>query len=155
MNNDPEVPGDPEAQNKLGNSDQGEPAERGSVFRALIPSLDAFAAIQRSLASIDFSAVQAVQAARRSFEHTGALKKIIEAQEAIAKDFARSIDFSGIAATHKAIVDAGLAAQAVGAQKQWADSLAKSLDFAALNRAVSSSAALHEWARTSAAFNES
>jgi hypothetical protein len=152
VNNDPEVPGDPDEQNEVGTSDRGEPAESGSVFRASIPSLDAFAAIQRSLASIDFSAVQAAQ---RAFEHTGALKKIIEAQEAIAKDFARSIDFSGIAATHKAIVDAGLAMQAVGAQKQWADSLAKSLDFAALNRAVSSSAALHEWTRTSAAFNES
>ncbi|HUV57759.1 MAG TPA: hypothetical protein VMV96_03015 [Acidimicrobiales bacterium] len=152
MYNDPEVPGDPEEQNKLETSDQDEPAERGSVFRASIPSLDAFAAIQRNLAFIDFSAVQAAQ---RSFEHTGVLKKITEAQEAIAKDFARSINFSGIAATHKAIVDAGLAAQAMGSQKQWADSLAKSLDFAALNRAVSSSAALHEWARTSAAFNES
>lgn len=151
MNNDPKVPGDPDEQDKLGTSDQGEPAERGSVSRASIPSLDAFAAIQRSLVSVDFSAVQAAQGA---LEHTGALKKFIEAQEEVAKDFARLIDFSGIAATHKAIVDAGLA-QAVGAQKQWADSLAKSLDIAALNRAISSSAALHEWARTSAAFNES
>ena len=32
----------------------------------------------------------------------------------------------------------------MAAQKQWAESLAKSIDFSALNRAVSSSAALNE-----------
>ncbi len=152
MNDDPEVPGDPDKQDEEGTSDQGEPVESDSVFRSSVPSLDAFASIQRSLASIDFSAIQAAQ---RALEQAGAFKKIIEAQETIAKNFARSIDFSGIAATHKAIVDAMLAAQAVAAQKQWAESLAKSLDFSALDRAVSSSAALDEWARTSAAFNES
>lgn len=146
------MPGDPDEENEDGASDQEEPAESGPVFRGSVPSLDAFAAIQRTLASIDFSAIQAAQ---RAFEQAGAFPKIIEAQEAIARNFARSIDFSGIAATHKAIVDAGVAAQATAAQKQWAESLAKSIDFSALNRAVSSSAALDEWARTSAAFNES
>jgi hypothetical protein len=152
MSDDPEMPDDPDEENKEGASDQEEPAESGPVFRGSLPSLDAFAAIQRSLASIDFSAIEAAQ---RAIEQTGAFAKIIEAQEAIAKNFARSIDFSGIAATHKAIADAGVAAQAMTAQHQWAESLAKSLDFAALNRAVASSAALDEWARTSAAFNES
>ncbi|MDP9419521.1 MAG: hypothetical protein M3P53_05135 [Actinomycetota bacterium] len=152
MNDDPEAPGDRDEENEEETSDQGEPAERGPVFRGSVPSLDAFAAIQRSLASIDFSAIQAAQ---RAFEQAGAFKKVIEAQEAIAKNFARSIDFSGIAAAHQEIVDAGVPAQAMAAQKQWAESLAKSVDFSALNRAVSSSAALDEWARTSAAFNES
>lgn len=152
VNDDPEVPGDPDEESEHGTSDQGEPAERGPVLRRPVPSLDAFAAIQRSLASIDFSAIQAAQ---RTFEQAGAFKRIIEAQEAIAKNFARSIDFSRIAATHKAIVDTGVATQAMVAQKQWAEALANSVDFSALNRAVSSSAALDEWARTSTAFNES
>lgn len=152
---DSEVPGEPgrpDEENGQEVSDQRAPAERGPVFRGSIPSLDAFATIQRSLVSIDFSAVQAAQ---RAFGQGGAFKKIIEAQEEIATNFARSIDFSAIATTHKAIADAGVAAQAMAAQKQWAESLAESVDFSALNRAVLSSAALDEWARTSAAFNES
>jgi hypothetical protein len=152
MSDVPEPQGDHGAENEEGTPDQGEPAERGPVFRTSSPSLDAFAAIQRSLASIDFSAVQAAQ---RAFEQADAFKKIIETQEAIAKNFAGSIDFSGIASTHKAIVDAGAAVPATVAQQKWAESLAKSVDFSALNRAVSSSAALDEWARTSASFNES
>lgn len=152
MSDDPETPGDPDKENEDETSDQGQPAERGPVVGGSVPSLDAFAAIQRSLASIDFSAVRAAQ---RAVEEAGAFKKIIEVQDAIAKNFARSIDFSRIAATHRAIVDAGLAGQAMAAQKQWAETLAKAIDFSALNRAVSSSAALDEWARTSVAFNES
>lgn len=152
MSDDPENPGDRDEENEEGASDEGEPAEHGQVFRESVPSLDAFAAIQRSLASIDFSAIQT---ALRAFAQAGAFEQIIEAQEAIAENFARSIDFSGIAATYKAIVDAGAAGQAMTAQQQWAESLANSIDFSALNRAVSSSAALDEWARTSAAFNES
>lgn len=88
MNDDPEAPGDPGEESEDATSDQGERAERGLVFRGSIPSLDAFAAIQRSLASFDFSAIQAAQ---RAFEQPGAFKKIIEAQEVIAKNFARSI----------------------------------------------------------------
>jgi hypothetical protein len=149
---DPEIPGDPDEGHEEGIFDQGGPGEGGPTLFASIPSLDAFAAIQRSLASIDFSAIQAAQ---RAVEQAGVFKKVIEVQEAIAGNFARSIDFSGIAATHKAIVDAGVATQAMAAQKQWAESLAKSIDLSALHRAISSSAALDEWARTSAAFNES
>jgi hypothetical protein len=147
VNNEPDAPGDRDEQNEEGSSDQGEPAKRGSVFRMSGPSLDAFAAVQRNIASMDFSAVRAGQ---RAFQHAGAFKTIIEAQEAITKNFARSIDFSGIAATRKAIVDAGFAGRAMAAQKQWAQTLANSLDFSALSRAASSSAALDEWARSRA-----
>lgn len=152
MNDEPEVPRDPDEDSEEGTSDPGEPAERGPVVRRSVPSLEAFAAIQRTLASIDFSAIQAAQ---RAIEQVGAVKKIVDAHEAIANSFAGSIDFSGIAATHRAIVDAGIAAPAMAAQKQWAESLARSIDFSALDRAVSSSAALDDWARTSPAFNES
>lgn len=150
MSDDPEMPGGPDEENEEEPLDQAEPTEHGPVYRGSVPSLEAFAAIQRNLASIDFSAIRAAQ---RALERGGVFQKIVEAQEEIAKNFARSIDFSGIAATHKAIVDFG-GAQAVAAQKQWAESLATSVDFSALNRAVSSSAALDEWARTSTAFSE-
>lgn len=152
VNDDPEALGDPDEENEEGTSDQDEPTERRPIFPWSGPSLDAFAAIQRRLAALDFSAIQAAQ---HVFEQPGAFKKVIEAQDAITKNFARSIDFSGIAATHRAIADIGFSTQAVAAQKQWAESLAKSVDFSALNRAVSSSKALADWARTSAAFNES
>jgi hypothetical protein len=127
-------------------------ADRGPASGGSVPSLEAFASIQRILASIDFSAVQAAQ---RAIEGKGTFKRIAEAQEAIAENFGRSLDFSRIAATLTAITDAGAAAQAMAAQKQWAEALAKSIDFSALNRAVASSAALDSWARSSVAFNES
>ncbi|HEV2810357.1 MAG TPA: hypothetical protein VGV93_08190, partial [Acidimicrobiales bacterium] len=47
---DPEMPGDPDEESEEGTSDQGEPAERGPIFPGSVPSLDAFATIQRSLA---------------------------------------------------------------------------------------------------------
>lgn len=46
-------------------------------------------------------------------------------------------------------------AHAQAAQQQWAQSLARSIDFAALNDAVAASAALGSYTRTSEAFNES
>lgn len=150
MSDDPEVPGGLDEENEEEPPDQAEPIQHGPVSRGSVPSLDAFAAIQRNLASIDFSAIRAAQ---RALEQGGVFQKIVEAQEEITKNFARSIDFSGIAATHKAIVDFG-GAQATAAQKQWAESLAKSVDFSALVRAVSSFAALDEWAQTSTAFSE-
>ncbi len=152
VNDDPEPRGDQEKESEEETSDQEEPADRGIAFGGPVPSLEAFAAAQRSLASFDFSAIQAAQ---RALERADSFKTIIETQEAIAKNFARSIDFSSIAVTHKAIVDVGVTAQAMAAQAQWADSLAKSIDFSALNRAVSSSAALDQWARSSAVLNES
>jgi len=115
MSDDPEVPGGPDEEEA---PDQAEPIEHGPASRGSVPSLGAFAAIQRNLASIDFSAIRAAQ---HALEQGGVFQKIVEAQEEIAKNFARSIDFSGIAATHKAIVDFG-GAQAVAAQKQWAES---------------------------------
>ncbi|MPZ52859.1 MAG: hypothetical protein GEU79_09020 [Acidimicrobiia bacterium] len=65
-----------------------------------LPSLVAFSSVQRMLASMDFSAIHA---ARRAINVTDAFKEIVEAQDAIAENFARSLDFSRIAATHKAL----------------------------------------------------
>jgi hypothetical protein len=62
---------------------------RGPAFRGSVPSLDAFASIQRYLASIDLSAIQAPQ---RAIERGGMFKQIAEAQDAIARNFARTLD---------------------------------------------------------------
>lgn len=148
MTDDAEVPNDPDGENQEEASDEAARVERGPAFRGIVPSLDAFAAIQRSLASIDFSAIQAAQ---RAIEQASGLQKMIEAQNAIAGNFARTIDFSHLAQTYKALTDAGAAVQAVTAQQKWAESLAKSVDFSALNSALASSAGLN----ASAAFAES
>lgn len=147
MDDDPEGPDEPEDEGK----DEA-PSAGPLADSAAMPSLDAFASIQRSLAGVDFAAIRAAQ---RAVEQSGAFKQILEAQNAIAKNFARSIDFSGIAATLKGITDAGAAAQAMTAQRQWAETLSRSIDFSALNRAVASSTALESWARASSAFSES
>ncbi len=147
MDEDPEGPDEPEDEVTDEAPSVGAPADS-----AVTPSLDAFASIQRSLAGIDFAAMWAAQ---RVVEQSEAFKQIFEAQNAIAKNIARSIDFSGIAATLKGITDAGANAQAIAAQRQWAETLARSIDFSALNRAVASSAALESWARASSAFSES
>lgn len=153
MSNDPELPDESNGANEEEPAPDGEGAAgAGPVFRGSGRSLDAFASIQRLLASIDFSAIRAAQ---RAIDQTETLRKVVETQGVIAENFARSLDFSRIAATYKALVDTGSTAQAMAAQKQWADSLAKSVDFSALSRAVASSAALDSWASTSAAFNES
>lgn len=153
VNDDAEAPDEPDsASGEEDSPEESAPVERGPAIRGSVPSLDAFASIQRHLASIDFSGIQAAQ---RAIEQLGTFKRIAEAQDAIAKNFARSLDFSRIAATYKSIIDAGTTAQAFAAQKEWAETLAKSIDFPALNRAVASSAALDSWARSSAAFNES
>lgn len=151
MDDDPEAPVEPE--DEEGDERGDEHPETGARLRgAVTPSLEAFASIQRSLAGIDFSAVRAAQ---RAIEQSGPFKQIVEAQNAIAKNFARSIDFTGIAAALKGITEGGVAVQAMAAQRQWAETLAKSIDFSALNSAVASSAALDSLARTSSAFSES
>ncbi|MBI5738866.1 MAG: hypothetical protein HY997_23640 [Mycolicibacterium neoaurum] len=116
------------------------------------PSLEAFAAIQRHLASIDFSAIRATE---RAIEQSGAFKKMVDTQDAIAREFARSVDFSRLDDTYRALTQVGPAVQAMAAQQRWAESLASSIDFTALNNALASSAALESLARTSEAFNRS
>jgi hypothetical protein len=116
--------------------------------------LAAFSAIQRQLAAIDFSALTA---ARRLIEQATTFKipEIIAAQEAVAKNFANSVDFSHLAVTHKALVDAGATAKAIAAQQRWAESLAKSVDFSALDKALASTAALGALAKSNTAYIDS
>jgi len=128
-----------------------QPPERDFGPRFAMPSLDAFAAIQRHLAFTDFPAIKAAQ---RLLDQSG-IAKALEAQDAIAKHFARSLDFARLTESHRRILDSGLVAHAQAAQQQWAQSLASSINFAALNDAVAASAALGSYTRTSEAFNES
>jgi len=153
VTDDPDPPDEPDEASEGEASAGEEPsAEIVPALRGSAPSLEAFAAIQRHLASFDFSAIHAAQ---RAIEQAGTFQKIVDVQDAIAKNFARSVDFSRLAETHKALIDAGVTTQAMAAQQRWAESLAKSIDFSALNKALVSSAALDSFTRTSTALNES
>lgn len=73
MSDDPEVPDKPDGANEEETSPDGEgAAEAAPGLSGSVPSLDAFASIQRMLASIDFSAIRAAQ---RAIEGTGKFKK--------------------------------------------------------------------------------
>jgi hypothetical protein len=115
--------------------------------------LEAFSALQRQLAVIDFTALTA---ARHAIAQATAFKipQILAAQDAIANHFAQTVDFSRLASTHKALIDAGALNAASTAQTQWASSLAKSVDFSALNQAVASIAALTAFTDTQRALAE-
>lgn len=98
-----EDPDPPDGSNEPKTSAEGEvkvEADTGFDCGESLPSLNAFPSIQRLLASIDFSAIQAAQ---RAIDRTGKFKKIAEAQDEITESFARSLDFSRIVATHKAL----------------------------------------------------
>jgi hypothetical protein len=151
---DREPLGEPDHENERedgSSTEEKQPIERALGPLVSMPSLDAFAAVQRHIASIDFSAINA---ARRAMEQSG-IFKVIEAHDAIAKHFARSVDFSHLTDTYRMIIDSGLAAQAKAAQQQWAESLARSINFTALSDAVAATSALASYTRISEAFNES
>lgn len=117
------------------------PSDHTSRAPEPIRGLEAFSAIQRQLASMDFTALTAIQhaiAPATAFK----IPQIFAAQDAIAKNFARTIDFSRLASTHNALIGAGALSAATTAQTQWAASLAKAVDFSALNQAIASSTAL-------------
>lgn len=134
-----------------GSSEQASP-DAAQDRRLALPSLGSFAAIQRQLASLDFVAIQA---ARRMSEQAAPFKQVVEAQDAIAREFARSIDFSRLAETIRGFTEGGTVSVALDAQQRWAESLAKSIDFTALNRALISGTALSSFVRTGEAFHES
>lgn len=156
MTDDPRVPDEhDESEEDDAPANEEETPARRSPSRGAFPALGAFSVIQRQLAAIDFSALTAAQ---RAVEQATAFRipEIVAAQEVVAKHFAHSIDFSHLAAAHKAlVVDAGAITNTVAAQEQWADSLAKSVDFSALNNALASSAALTAFTETSNALTES
>jgi hypothetical protein len=140
MTDDRDAPGAPREE-EPSEGDDTSPSSPGSRASDPFRGLDAFSAIQRELAAVDFTALTAAQ---RAIEQATAFKipEILAAQDAVAKHFAGSIDFSRLASTHNALINAGALSAATAARTKWADSLAKAVDFTALRDAVVSSTAL-------------
>ena len=115
--------------------------------------LDAYASIQRHLAAVDFTALRAAQ---RTIERATAFQipSIIAAQDAVAKSFARSIDFTRLATAHRSLTETSVLQVAAAAQRQWTDSLSSAVDFSALRDAVASSAALSAFSAVNSALTE-
>ena len=134
------------------NQDENENATddgRAEKARASSPSgLSAFASIQRSLASIDFSAIQAAQRTLGGQE----LAKLAETQQTIANSFANSIDFGAVADAQNAIARAVLPAEE--ARLRWAEALSKSIDLPSVADALQQSTGLESFLRESAGFQE-
>src|SRR5437879_926553 len=119
----------PEADDPSGN---GSDAEVPPIIRPdLLRRLNEFQNLQRHIAGLDFSALEAAQRALATVD----LSHIAAVQEAAARNIALSLDFSAIEAAAKAALlnSAGIAA-AAGAQ-QWAQTIASAVDFSALKRA--------------------
>lgn len=110
--------------------------------------LSAFASLQRSLASIDFCAIQAAQRALGDQE----MRKLAETQRVIANSFARSIDFGAVADAQKALARSVFPAEKV--RLQWAEALSKSIDFTSISDAIQQSTGLDTFLRDSAGFQE-
>jgi hypothetical protein len=151
MPDDPDRPSDPE-DHPPSDADAA-PADDTPHAPEPMRGLEAFSALQRQLAAIDFTALTAAQ---HAIAQATAFKipQIFAAQDAVAKHFAQTIDFSRLASTHKALIDAGALNAAMTAQTQWAASLAKSVDFSALNQAIVSSTALTAFTETHRALAE-
>ena len=144
---------EPDADDEPGDDDASSSGD-ASRRRDPLRGLDAFSAIQRQLAAIDFAALTGAQ---RAIEQATAFRipAILAAQDAIAKNFAQSIDWTALAASHKALIDTGALSAAVGVQTKWAESLAKAVDFSALHDAIASSAALTAFTATNQALTDS
>ncbi len=69
----------------------------GSGVEESVSPLSAFASAQRSLVSIDFSAIQAAQ---KALQQSPGLAALVEAQQAIAANFAKSIEVEAFYCAH-------------------------------------------------------
>ena len=133
----------------MDNEDENENENEKAEKKPAKPTgLSGFALIQRSLASIDFSAIQAAQ---RALDNQG-LGKLAETQRTIAESFAKSIDFGVVADAQRTFAKSVLPAEEV--RLQWAEVLSKSIDFSAISDAMQQSTGLETFLRDSAAFQE-
>ena len=127
------------------------PAKTRAVGR---DDLAAFAAAQRQLVAVDFPALTAAQQAINQATAIP-ISHIVAAHDGIVKNFARSFDFSGIAAAHKSIIAAGTLKARVAPEMRWAASLSKAIDLSALHAAFAAlSAALSSPLVTNQVFAE-
>ncbi|PZR70034.1 MAG: hypothetical protein DLM66_04850 [Candidatus Dormiibacter spiritus] len=67
---------------------------------------------------------------------------MLAAQDTVAKHYARSVDFARLVPTHEALINTDALTEAAVAQTEWAESLAKTIDFSALYDALAASATL-------------
>lgn len=106
-------------------------------------SLRAFSALQRQLAASELSAMTAARLAFQQSATTASISKLALAEaDAVAKHFARSIDFRRLATAHKALTSNSAFAATKAAQTQWAESLAKAINATEMNKAAAVRAAL-------------
>lgn len=87
MTDDPGVPD--EANEGETSRDEDAWTNRGPAFRGSVPSLDA---LPRSSGTWHPSTSPAIHAAQCAIEHGGTFKQIAEAQDAIARNFASTLD---------------------------------------------------------------
>ena len=133
----------------VGPPDDGSVEGRRPYRRKSLSGLEAFAALQRNLAVTNFSALAATQ---RAIEQSARLPDFAAAQDAIAKSFARSIDFASLTATLKTLDEAAERTAAV--VEQWSDSLRTAINLSALRDALEASASLVEFSAIGEALAE-
>ena len=111
--------------------------------------LSEFPYLQRSLAAINFPAIQAAQ---RALDGSG-LAHLAETQKAIARSFAHSVDFATVADAYQKILSLPLS-PLEGLRLQWVEALASSIDFSAVADAFQQSSGLQAILRDAASFQE-
>jgi hypothetical protein len=120
--------------------------------RLPIRGLEAFSALQRDLAAIDLSGFAAAEQNIAQIQFK--IPELFATGDAIARHFANTIDFSQLAATHRALIGDGALSTAANTQSEWAKALAESVNFSALNEALASSATLAAFTVTGQALAE-
>lgn len=129
--------------------DDGDDRESEGASRPHELELRVFASLQRSLAAINFPAIQA---ALRVLDGVG-LTYLAETQKAIAKSFAHSIDFAAVADAHQKIL-ALPPSLLEDLHSQWAKDLGRSIDFSAVSDAFRQTSDLQVFLRDATGFQE-
>lgn len=110
--------------------------------KALLPNLAAFQALQRDFFKLDVGALSSIQ---RILDNSPAaqISKMLDAQTAITRQFAQTVDFSQLVRTPA--LDAALKSNIANAA--WVNSVYKSINLPELNLAFTQTAALLDAAR--------
>ena len=99
-----------------------------------LPNLNAFASVQRQIAGLDLSVVTAAHRELSQAIVAANAPTIAAAQEAARAYFARSIDFSRLAAAQRAVMS-NAAVAAMPVRLEWAKALGAAIDVSALEHA--------------------
>jgi hypothetical protein len=131
---------DSDGEDERNSGDDSEGEEHGESRRSsfdpdVVRNVEAFRSLQRQIAGFNLSAVRAAQRAVESALSSVNIAAIVAAQDTIARNIARSLDFSGLQAAGKALAAAANLTAASEAQQRWAQTIAASIDVSALRRA--------------------